>query len=150
MKFLVTGALNRPGGPRGLVLAALCLFGLFEVCTAALVSLESSAPETLALALEEIHVQSYAAFELLIVEDGSSEGSWQVASSYEDRDHRIRLLKNEQNRGLAATMNRLVHEGTSELLAIQEQDDVSIPHRLEFEVGALHDHARVGLVSGVA
>ncbi len=56
MKFLVTGALNRPGGPRGLVLAALCLFGLFEVCTAALVSLESSAPETLALALEEIHV----------------------------------------------------------------------------------------------
>jgi hypothetical protein len=56
MKFLVTGALNRPGGPRGLILAALALFSTFEICTAVLVSLESAGPETLALALEEVHI----------------------------------------------------------------------------------------------
>lgn len=58
MKFLITGALNRPGGPRLLVLGGAALMFVYEVCMLALslLSAKDPAPETIAIALEEIHI----------------------------------------------------------------------------------------------
>lgn len=56
MKFLVTGALNRAGGPRVLVAAAAFIFGLFEALAAVLLLADTAPAETIVLVLEEVHI----------------------------------------------------------------------------------------------
>ena len=56
MKFLITGALNRPGGPRGVLTLGLLLFVIYELCNVVLNAAESEPPGTLALAVEDTHV----------------------------------------------------------------------------------------------
>lgn len=56
MKFLITGALNRPSGPRAVVLAAVLVFALFEALTAFLLLGDAAPADTVVLVLEEIHM----------------------------------------------------------------------------------------------
>src|SRR5437660_806769 len=78
--------------------------------------------------IESILSQSYRNIELIIINDGSSDDSAQIISKF--HDPRIRAYSQE-NQGLAATLNRAIHLAKGEYLARQDQDDLSLPQRLE-------------------
>ncbi len=83
----------------------------------------------LAQAIESILAQSYTDFELLIVDDGSTDDSAAIAAEYEQRDARVRLVRCP-HQGVP-TVNVGLGLVQSELLARMDADDVSQPLRLE-------------------
>ncbi|MBI1920674.1 MAG: glycosyltransferase [Geobacter sp.] len=94
-------------------------------------------------AIDSILAQSFTDFELLIINDGSTDGSAGIIESY--GDPRIRLVHNERNLGLVATLNRGIDLARGEYLARMDADDVSLPERLERQVTYLDAHPGVGV-----
>ncbi len=85
----------------------------------------------LAEAIQSILDQTFTNFEFLIIDDGSTDQSAQVITAF--KDERIRLLQQE-NSGLAATLNRGISLARGRYIARQDQDDVSYPDRLDRQV----------------
>jgi len=101
-------------------------------------------------AVRSIQSQTFQDWELVICDDGSRDDSLRICRALEAEDPRIRVMANPENKGIAATLNRLVAEARGDFYAIQEQDDSSVPERLEWEVAELDRHPEAGVVSGVA
>lgn len=101
-------------------------------------------------AIASIQKQGFTDWELIIVDDGSTDCSLQECRRQAGNDKRIRIHVNDRNLGLARTMNRLVMLSRGDYIAVQEQDDISAPKRLQLETAILDSHDRVGVVSGVA
>ncbi len=101
-------------------------------------------------AIRSIQSQCFRDWELVILDDGSSDSSYAVCHALAAEDARIRLERSNANLGLASAMNRLTALARGQYLAVQEQDDVSMPDRLECEVTVLGREPGIGLVSGVA
>lgn len=90
-------------------------------------------------AIESILGQTYQKFELLIIEDGSTDGTLAVIRSYTDK--RIRVLMNEKNAGTLYSVRRGVAEARGKYIAILDSDDISEPERLRKQVLVLeHKH----------
>jgi glycosyltransferase involved in cell wall biosynthesis len=96
-------------------------------------------------AIDSILSQTFADFELLVIDDGSTDSSRQIAGSY--NDPRMRRLPNERNEGLVATLNRGVALARGEYIAIMHADDVSLPQRLDVQVRFLDAHQAVALIA---
>ena len=105
---------------------------------------------TLERAVDSILGQSFSDFEVLLHDDGSQDGSAALIDTLLRRDDRLRASRFAVNRGLGAAMAHLAELARGEYLAIQEQDDVSLPDRLAAEVAVLDAEPEVGLVSGIA
>ncbi len=101
-------------------------------------------------AVRSILAQTFQQWELLIVDDGSSDDSFGLCQTLATEDNRIQVFRNDTNKGLSRTMNRLVALARGRYIAIQEQDDVSHIDRLAREVEILDARPEVGLVSGIA
>lgn len=97
----------------------------------------------LAEAIETLLGQTFTDFELIIVNDGCTDGSAGIIARY--RDPRIRVLEQE-NRGLSPSLNRAVAEARGSYLARQDADDISYPTRLEKQVDFLERHPDYGLL----
>ena len=96
-------------------------------------------------AVDSILGQTMGAFEFLIVDDGSTDGSTEILADFARRDPRIKLLR-QSNRGLPASLNRLIDAARAPLIARMDGDDVSLPDRLERQVAFLRDHPDHGVV----
>jgi glycosyltransferase involved in cell wall biosynthesis len=96
------------------------------------------------VAIESILAQTHTDFELLIINDGSTDSSRKIIESC--RDPRIRFVENEQNMGLTRTLNRGLRLSSCEFIARQDADDLSYPDRLSRQVAFLHGHPEVALV----
>lgn len=97
-------------------------------------------------AIESILGQTFPDFEFLIVNDGSTDGSGAIIDGYAASDPRIRVI-HQDNRGLVASLNRLIEEAHAPLIARMDGDDVSQPKRLERQyafLAANPDHGVVG------
>jgi hypothetical protein len=99
----------------------------------------------LAEAVDSILAQSLGDFEFLIVDDGSTDGSDVILAAYADRDPRIRLLRQE-NRGLIASLNRIIGEARAPIIARMDADDISLPQRFERQIAFLDTHPDHGVV----
>lgn len=84
----------------------------------------------LAESIESMLGQSFADFEVLIIDDGSCDRSYEIAAHYATKDQRIRVLQNGENRGVSFTRNRGIQEAKGEFLALLDADDLSVPERL--------------------
>jgi glycosyltransferase involved in cell wall biosynthesis len=93
--------------------------------------------------IESILRQSFADFEFLIIDDGSTDRSGSIIASFDDT--RIRLIS-RANRGLTASLNEGIKAAKGEFIARQDADDISLPTRLEREVEYLDHHPTVGMV----
>jgi glycosyltransferase involved in cell wall biosynthesis len=93
--------------------------------------------------------QSFRDFELIAVDDGSSDQSWEILQSFE-QDRRVRPIRRETNRGAAAARNDGVAKSDSEYIAFLDSDDVARPQRLGIQVRVLQNHRRFDVVYGRA
>lgn len=91
----------------------------------------------LADAIDSILSQTFSDFEFIIIDDGSTDRSFEVMAGF--RDQRIRIIQQE-NRGLAATLNRGIGLATGKYIARQDQDDLSYPERLGQQVDFMEAH----------
>lgn len=99
----------------------------------------------LALAIESILAQTFGEFEFLIVNDGSSDGSAEIIDSYAARDRRVRPI-HQENRGLVASLNRMIDEARAPLIARMDGDDISRPERFEKQLAFLDSNPDFGVV----
>lgn len=95
-------------------------------------------------AIESILTQTFTDFEFLIINDGSTDDSVKIIESYDDQ--RIRLINNEKNLKLIASLNKGVSLARGKYIARMDCDDVSMPDRLEKEVKFLENNHDYGLV----
>lgn len=95
-------------------------------------------------AVESILAQTWRDFEVLIIDDASTDETPQILASY--NDPRIRLLRNEQNLGLTPSLNRGLREARGEWIARQDADDLSASDRLERQLAFLDANPSVALV----
>jgi hypothetical protein len=95
-------------------------------------------------AVESVLAQTYEDFELLVVDDGSSDGTAEAVEAF--ADPRIRVLRNDSNAGQAPSLNRGLQEARGELVARLDADDVCLPRRLERQVAVLDADPSVALV----
>ncbi len=84
----------------------------------------------LAESVDSILAQSFADFEFVIVDDGSTDGSVDLLEAYARRDPRIRLFRNSANSGQTACLNQGLDKCRAEWVARQDADDLSDPRRL--------------------
>ncbi len=101
---------------------------------------------TIRKSIESILKQSYTNWEFIICDDASTDRTYKICREYEDRDGRIRIIKNKQNRKLAAALNRCLEIAKGTYIARMDADDISLPGRLEKEVDFLESHADIDVV----
>ncbi len=96
-------------------------------------------------AIESILDQTFSDFEILLIDDGSTDDSVEIIRSYSDP--RIRLTSNKRNFGIPATRNKGVELARGQYIAMLDSDDRAYPNRLEKQVEFLDNHpeyAQVG------
>lgn len=96
--------------------------------------------------INSILQQTFTAFEFLIIDDGSTDNSIAIIESY--ADGRIRLIKNEINSGISATLNKGLQLASCDLVARMDADDISYAHRLQMQYSYLNEHRHIAMVSG--
>ena len=84
--------------------------------------------------IESILSQSYQNFEFLIMDDGSTDNTSKIITSYIKTDTRIKLFNNNSNIGLTKSLNFLINQANGEYLARQDSDDVSDSKRFELQL----------------
>lgn len=92
--------------------------------------------------------QSYEKFELIIVDDASTDNSLEIIRKYADLDARIKWSSNPINLGIAANRNACVKNATGKYLAWQDADDISLPNRLEHQIHFMELNLDVGIIGG--
>lgn len=96
-------------------------------------------------AVQSILGQTYADFEFIIVNDGSTDGSKEALEQYASSDDRIRLV-HQENRGLPESLNRGLEMARGSYIARMDADDISHPERFEHQVRFLETNPQVGIV----
>lgn len=93
--------------------------------------------------IDSILKQTFVNYEFLIIDDGSSDKSLEIIRSY--NDSRIKVFKNEKNIGYVQTLNKLLKLAKGEYIARQDNDDISLPKRLEKQVRYLDKNTDIGV-----
>ena len=99
----------------------------------------------LAQAIESVLAQTCRDFELLIVDDGSTDGSRGVMDRYARHDARIRILS-QANRGVSAAGNLGFEEARGEWVARLDADDIFLPDKLQRQIAFTRQHPEVRIV----
>jgi glycosyltransferase involved in cell wall biosynthesis len=102
-------------------------------------------------AIESVFAQTYDNWELLLVDDGSTDDSTQIALRYAERyPEKVRYLEHpgHRNRGMSASRNLGIGQAKGEYIGFLDADDVWLPHTLEQQVAILNSHPEAGMVYG--
>ena len=97
--------------------------------------------------IESILNQSFKDFELLIINDGSTDLSLDILNKYKLIDTRVRIVNNEGNKGLPYTRDRGLELAKGEYIALMDADDISYQNRLENQVNYLKANKDVEIVA---
>ncbi|MFI3241432.1 MAG: glycosyltransferase family 2 protein [Alphaproteobacteria bacterium] len=88
--------------------------------------------------------QTFKDFELLLLDDCSTDGSFEFISQIKDK--RVKVFRNDKNLGISTTRNKLIDLATGEYLAIMDNDDISLPTRFEHQIKFLDNNPDVSVV----
>lgn len=107
-----------------------------------------NAEKYLAFAIQSVIAQSYENWELILVDDGSSDNSLEIAQDFALKDARIRVICDGKNRKLPYRLNQLIIESKGDFIARMDADDIMHPERLKIELSFLIENQDYDLVSG--
>lgn len=103
--------------------------------------------QTLAAAIDSILAQTYDNWELILCDDASTDGTYDIAKEYVTRHPgKIILLRNEIHSFLAYSLNRCLDCASGEFVARMDGDDISLPERFEKQVAFLRAHEEIAIV----
>ena len=97
-------------------------------------------------AIDSILAQTYQDFELLLIDDGSTDRTSEIIQEYGVSDHRVRVHRFEQNQGLISALNWGCQNARGQYIAIMHSDDISLPSRLAEQVEFLELHPEIGVL----
>lgn len=99
-------------------------------------------------AIQSILDQTMQDFELIILDDGSTDGTAAIVQTYLKRDQRVRLIISSKNEGISIARNMLIRHAVADIIAWQDADDISIADRLENQLHLLDNHPDIGICGG--
>ena len=105
-----------------------------------------NAEKFLAESINSILSQTYSDFELLILDDGSTDNSLKIIEAYAKEDKRIKILVNKTNQGEAKCRNRLLKNSKTEFIAWMDADDISLEDRLQTQMDFLKQNPKIDAV----
>lgn len=94
--------------------------------------------------ISSILQQSFIDFELILLNDASTDNSEEIILQFSDP--RIRYYKNEYNLGISDSRNKLIDLSNGQYLAIMDNDDISLPNRLQKQADFLDNHQEISVV----
>jgi glycosyltransferase involved in cell wall biosynthesis len=100
--------------------------------------------ETLASAVRSILAQTYTNFELIVMDDGSTDASLRVVKGF--RDERIRVVADGRHQGISARLNQAVDMARGKYFARMDSDDIAFGKRFEQQVNYLESHPELDLL----
>ena len=100
--------------------------------------------EYLPEALASLETQTCRDFEVVAVDDGSTDGTSDRLLAWAKRDARIRVVK-QDHQGVTVALNKAIEHSQGRFLARMDADDIALPHRFERQLQALADDPRVGV-----
>ena len=89
--------------------------------------------------IESILDQTYRNFEFLILDDASTDSSYEQLEAYQKLDKRIMIFSNKVNKGLTKSLNILIKKSKGNYIAIQDSDDISMKDRFNTQINYLTD-----------
>jgi glycosyltransferase involved in cell wall biosynthesis len=101
-------------------------------------------------AVESILAQTLSDFELIAVDDGSTDGSASILADFCKQDERVVIISSPQNQGIVSALNRGLQMARGEYIARMDSDDISLPERFERQVEFLETHPQVGVLGSKA
>lgn len=101
--------------------------------------------KTMHPAIISILEQTEPDFEFIIINDGSNDDTDKILKSFAKKDPRIRILTNEQNKGLIYSLNRGLDAAKGTYIARMDDDDFSLPFRFERQLAAMEAYPSVTL-----
>ena len=90
--------------------------------------------------IESILNQTFQDFEFLILDDCSTDNTYEICDYYAKKNQKIKLMKNHDNLGLTKSLNLLISKSSYELIARQDSDDESFKQRLEIQLNIMQKH----------
>ncbi|MBB5318578.1 glycosyltransferase family 2 protein [Tunturibacter empetritectus] len=99
-------------------------------------------------AIASVLRQTWTDFELIVVDDGSTDGSLALAESLAQTDGRVKVFS-QRNVGTASTLNRAIELASSEWVFLMHSDDIMHANRLERQLAFLHDHPELAVASSL-
>ena len=98
-------------------------------------------------ALESVLGQTFNDFEFLIINDGSTDETEEIAKGYANKDDRVKVINNEKNLGLQKTLNKGVELSQGEYIARIDCDDIWLDKKkLQKQVSALDSNSDIGVI----
>ena len=87
-------------------------------------------------AIESVLSQTYKNWELIIIDDASTDNSLSIINEYLKNDSRVKLIINDKNIGLCASLNKAIQLADGEWIAFLESDDEFLPESIEEKIKA--------------
>ncbi len=95
--------------------------------------------------IESILSQTFADYEFIIINDGSTDGTKGILDSFSEIDCRIKVF-HQNNKGVASSLNLGCKHARGKYIARMDADDISLPSRLEKQIRYLERHPEIGIV----
>ena len=99
-------------------------------------------------AIQSVLSQTYKHFELIVVDDGSTDSSLEILSEIAKRDERVRVLTSSENCGIVSALNRALSVAKGTFIMRMDSDDICTPQRLEWQVQYLMTHPDISVLGG--
>lgn len=99
-------------------------------------------------AINSVLGQSYSNFELIIVDDGSTDNSLNIAGEFAKKDNRVTVIALKENQGFAIARNEGLKRARGEFVTGMDSDDIMLPNAIKARVEFLNSHPEVDLVFG--
>ncbi|MEC5210348.1 glycosyltransferase involved in cell wall biosynthesis [Psychrobacter sp. PL15] len=106
-----------------------------------------NAERYLSYAILSVLNQTYKEWELILIDDGSTDNSLKIANEYSEKDSRIRVISDSENKKLPARLNQLIVESKGSYIARMDADDIMHPERLDKQLCFLESNKNYDLVS---